>query len=37
MTTRIVSYLSEIGRSVMKSMAIDFHGRSGTSLDWSIQ
>ena len=36
MTTRIVSYPSEIGRSMMKSMAIDFYGWSGTSLDWSI-
>src|ERR1700710_875305 len=32
MTTRIASYPSDSGRSVMKSMAIDFHGLSGASL-----
>jgi len=35
MTTSMVSYPSHFGRSVMKSMAIDFHGRSGASFDCS--
>jgi len=34
-TTSMVSYPSDFGRSVMKSMAIDFHGRSGASFDCS--
>jgi len=29
-TTRIASYSSDFGKSVMKSMDIDFHGFSGT-------
>ena len=36
MTTSNVSYPFEFGNSVMKSIAIDFHGWSGTSFDWSI-
>jgi len=35
MTTSMVSYHSDFGRSVMKSIAIDFHGRSGASFDCS--
>jgi len=35
MTTSMVSYLSDFGRSVMKSIAIDSHGRSGASFDRS--
>jgi len=35
MTTSLVSYPSDFGRSLMKSMAIDFHGQSGALLDWS--
>jgi len=35
MTTSMVSYPSDFGRSVMKSIAIDFHGRSGPSFDCS--
>ena len=33
MTTSIVSYSSDVGRSLMGSIAIDFHGRSGPSFD----
>jgi len=33
MTTSMVSSPSDFGRSVMKSIAIDFHGRSGASFD----
>ena len=33
MTTSMVSYPSDFGRSVMKSIAMDFHGRSGASFD----
>ena len=36
MTTSIVSYLSEFGKSVMMSLAIDFHRWSGIWFDWSI-
>ena len=32
-TTNMVLYPSDFGRSVMKSIAIDFHGRSGASFD----
>jgi len=35
MTTRIVSYPSDVGKSVMQSMDIDFHGFSGTSFGCS--
>jgi len=35
MTTRIVLYPCDLGQSVMKSIAIDFHGRSGASFDCS--
>jgi len=35
MTTFMVSYPSDFGRSVMKSIAIDFHDRSGASFDCS--
>jgi len=34
-TTIIVSYASDFGRCVMKSIAMDFHGRSGRSFDCS--
>jgi len=36
MTTSMVSYPSDFGRSVMKSMAIDFHGRSGLRLTVAV-
>jgi len=35
MTTSMVSHPSDFGRSVMKSIAIDFHWRSGASFDCS--
>jgi len=35
MTTSMVSYQSDFGRSVMKSIAIDFHGQSGASFGCS--
>ena len=35
MTTSMVSYPSHFGRSVMKSIAIDFHGQSGALSDCS--
>ena len=35
MTTRIVSYPSDFGKSVMKSMDINFHGFPGTSFGCS--
>jgi len=35
MTTSMVSYPCDFGRSVMKSIAIDFDGRSGASFDCS--
>ena len=35
MTTSMVSYLYELGKSVMKSISIDIHGWSGTPLNWS--
>jgi len=35
MTTSMVSYQSDVGRSVMKSIAIYFHRRSGASFDCS--
>ena len=35
MTPSLVSYLSYFGRSVIKSIAIDFHARSGMLFDCS--
>jgi len=35
MSPSMVSYPSDFGRSVMRSMAIHFYGRSGTSFDCS--
>ena len=35
MITTMVSYPSDFGRSVMKSIAIDFHGRSGALFSYS--
>jgi len=35
MTTSMVSYPSDFGRSAIKSLAIDFHGRLGASFDCS--
>jgi len=35
MTTSMVSYSSDFSRSVMRFIAIDFHGRSGPSFDCS--
>ena len=35
MVTSIVSYPSEFGKSVMKSITIDFHGWSGIMFDWN--